>query len=271
MATPKIIRNVTPAPEREEETPKVLVPQRHTPPQPLTSKDFAPKRVFERRREKGGKKVAQKKGKQHQKHSTHTVYSLDRIISDETVAELTWTFEGAMTNVGLAYASVRYAMSGLYDPDPILGGNSFLGLAQWATFYNYYRPLSTEYSLEVANREAFPMALHLYFTNSDPGIVGNSGASFAMNEFGKSTMLGPLNGGQSIRKFKGMIQFQRMLGGRDIEEDDNFRGLCGSANPTDEFWMGFNTASGVAQTAAGVYFTLRFKTKTRIYDRVAIV
>lgn len=247
---------------------KTLIAREHLP--VITS---SKSKTSKKRTTRAGAKHKQRGGRNgnggYRRQRQDVMATWDTIVADETDVVLPWIYEGTLTNVGLAFASVRYQTSGLWDPDPLAGGASFTGLAQWATLYAYYRPISVHYELEIANREAFPMTVYVYHSNGDPGgVVGTAGSYYSENQYGKRGMIGALNGGESIWKTKGNVSFQKLLGAVSLEDDDNFRGVTSSANPLDMFYIGFNTASQVPQTAAGAIFRISLKVRTRLYDRI---
>ncbi len=228
--------------------------------------------------EKVGKKQQRVKGGKHNQGRSggysggraRAVRTFNEILPDAIEVVLPWVVNGVIRNSGVSFASLRYQSSGLYDPDPLLGGTSFLGLSQWAALYAYYRPVELMYKLRINNNEAFPMMVHVYNSNGDPGAtVGTAGTTFAMNQFGKSKLLDPVTGGKASAVLQGKVPFAKLLGrGKDLLDDDLYRGFTASSNPPDMFWFGFNTdAMGTLQTAAGAQFQLEFKVRTIVYDR----
>lgn len=202
------------------------------------------------------------------------VRSFDRVMPDRTEVELVWNVAEQLANAGNAYASLRFIMNGAWDPDPRLGGLSFTGLAQMSALYIYYRPVWARYRLTVSNKEAFPLMVYTYCTNSDPGAtVGVNGSIFSQQKFGQRKMMSAVSGGSSTVTFNGTVPFSSLLGSsRSLEDEDNYRGLTGSTNPADLFYIGFNTdAVGVLQTAAGTTFDLMLTVRVRFYDRLTIV
>jgi len=240
-----------------------------------------PQAVKGRKGQKGkGKKGKSHKGGGHSKRGGSrpvALRTMRTIIPDRVTVELPFLYQSIAANAGLAYASVRFQTNGCWDPDPTLGGNSFLGLSEWSGLYNYYRPLSVSYELTVANQEAFPMAVYVYHLNIDPGgVVGTAGGIYSEQQFGKRTMLAPLTGGKSVHTFRGRVPFAQLLGLKgDLMNDDNYRGGTGGSvvgfNPADGFWMGFNSEANVVQTAAGMLYTIVLRVVVEIYDRVALI
>jgi hypothetical protein len=227
------------------------------------------------RKGKGGKK-GKGKGKRGKRGFSgprpQTLGTFRTVVPDRITLELPFLYQGHLANAGLAYASVRFVSNGLYDPDPTVGGNSFLGLAEWTSLYAYYRPLQLFYEVTVINQEAFPMSVYLYNLNRDPGgVVGTAGGIYSEQQFGKRTMVGPLTAGDSKHTFRGRVSFSELLGDKgDLMNDDNYRGLLNSSNPADGFYLGFNSEANVVQTAAGMLYTITMKVVVQLYDRIPL-
>lgn len=225
------------------------------------------------------KKMKQEKGKGRGKNGfrrqkVNTVVTFRTIMPDQVDVILPWIVSGQLTNNGLSYASLRYQSNGLYDPDPVLGGTSFIGLSEWATLYVYYRALKIRYKLTVSNKESFPMAVYLYNLNQDPtATVGAAGVSYSLNNFGKHKVMSGASGGACCVTLAGTVPFAALLGDEeDLEADNLYRGVITSSNPADLFYIGFNTdALGGTQSASGVAFTLELEAYTRLYDRKLVV
>ena len=194
------------------------------------------------------------------------------LLPDELDIEMPYAVQATMTNPGIAYASLRFISNGLYDPDPLLGGTSFTGLSQWATLYNLYRVISYHWDVEICNREAFPMFVDFYNSNTDPSAsVGISGMSYSLNPWGKRESLGPLGGGRDAIRVKGFVDLAKMFGSEMVETSPLLVGNLTASNPPETFFFGFNTRSIVVQTSAGVYYTLTLRARVRLFDRVLIL
>lgn len=218
----------------------------------------------------GRRAHSKKQGSGYTGGKARPVRTFNEIVPDAIEVVLPFVVNGVLRNAGVSFASLRYQSNGLYDPDPLLGGTSFLGLVQWSSLYSYYRPVELQWRLRINNNEAFPMMIHVYNSNADPGAsVGTAGTTFAMNQFGKSKLLDPVTGGKASAVLSGRVPFAKLLGtGRDLLDDSVFRGNLASSNPPDLFWFGFNTdGMGTLQTAAGAQFQLEMHVRTIVYDR----
>lgn len=224
---------------------------------------------------KGGKKGKKSNGgrRGYAGPRPNTLATFRTVIPDAVTVEMPFMYQGIIANAGLAYASARFITNGIYDPDPTIGGNSFLGLYEWGQLYNYFRPLQVFYEVTLINQEAFPMSVYLYNLNTDPGgTVGTAGGYYAEQQFGKRSMVGPLTAGNSKHTFRGRVSFSALLGEKgDLMADDNYRGICASANPSDGFYLGFNSEANVVQTALGMLYTIVLKVVCTFYDRKALV
>lgn len=184
------------------------------------------------------------------------------LMPDEMDVELTYystgTLSGATSQLGTSRAT-----NGAWDPDPSLGGTSFTGLAEWANLYAYYRVVSYHYEVEVVNNETYAVNVNVFNTSTvPPGVLG---PAEIMQRFTQSHLL-PAKGGMDHHTFRKNVNVST-LQGRDVEFDDNFRGLTGSTNPTDlTWWTLVATSIAGANLSNGVSFELRLRAKTRLYD-----
>jgi hypothetical protein len=217
-------------------------------------------------------KKGKRRGGKYPPQKGHDAIGTPRsLLPDEIDVELPWVYTSILTNPGLAYASLRYIANGCYDPDPQVGGTSFIGISEWALFYGQYRVLSYHWKVEISNREAFPMFVDFYNLNLDPsGSVGSVGVLYSMNPFGKTVPLGALGSGESSATVSGFVPLAKIFGSEMVETSPLFAGFLLGANPSSTIWFGFNTRSAVVQTAAGAFFTVSLRARVRLFDRAPV-
>ncbi len=202
-------------------------------------------------------------------HHVGFVLSPTMLMPDEVVVTMPYAEAIVLTTNGAGGYTARRQVNALYDPDPAVGGVSFTGLASWKNLYSYYRVLSYDYCFELSNGEAFPVYVSVLNTNTDPGSSAYGNAALCNQAFTKTKYLGPLTGdGRAV--VRGHVEISRLLGSNAFEQDDNWRGLTGSANPADLIWCTINVSAsgGHTMTTEGVKGFIKFMAKTRLYDRV---
>jgi len=194
------------------------------------------------------------------------------LTSDET--DITMNFYKlfqlkATSNLSMSYA---FNPNAAWDVDPAVGSGNTIGLSTWAALYAYYRVYSFEYDIEFANQDATASVVSITNTNSNPGVgAGVSILALASgNPYCKTRMVSQTAGGSCVARFRGKIDFRRLLGGTDVETGDNWRGLTGSTSPSDLFWLCVGIDTTPNALTNGCIVSVNIKMNMRLYDRKPI-
>jgi len=187
---------------------------------------------------------------------------------DEMLVEFPYAEYLAINNAGVFGTTITRQCNALYDPDPAVGGSSFVGLANWANFYSYYRVISYRYEIELVNAET-TSSVHAIIlnTNTTPGASAYTFPAYIVNDYCQSHMISAA-GGMDRHTFKRHVNISELVGTETFETDDNWRGLCASSNPTDLIWLSISVSISAGVLANGVKGEMKIWAKTRLFDRV---
>ncbi len=202
------------------------------------------------------------------RHRVDAISYLGTIMPDQIDVELTYLYHTALNNASTVYAK-NLQSNGCYDPDPSVGGVSYLGLASWSGQYNYYRPISYKYEVQFANLEsAITPVAFVINSNTNPGTA--IAAISTVGPFSKSQLLS-CKAGQDRAVLKGFVSIAALVGSSNIEDDDNYRGSISSSNPADVTWItvGAYTCDN-SNFTVGVSIVVKLVAKVRLYDRVLV-
>jgi hypothetical protein len=209
-------------------------------------------------------------GKGHDKLQNHKIgvaRSMGDFLPDEMLVEFPYAEYLAINNAGVFGTTIRRQANALYDPDPAVGGSSFLSLATWASFYAYYRVVAYRYEIDLVNAETTSVHAIVLNTNTDPGTSAYTFPAYIVNDYCQSHMISP-TGGLDRHTFRKHVNLSELVGTETFETDDNWRGLCGSSNPTDLIWLSISVSVAAGVMANGVKGEMKIWAKTRLFDRV---
>jgi len=117
----------------------------------------------------------------------------------------------AINNVGASTANIRYTPTFVYDIDPTLGSTSAPGFTELVGLYRFYRTDSAKVEVNFANNDAFPSAVAICPSNTDPGATGAAATvrSYFSNPLSRHRICGPLTGANTcfVRASASTAQF----------------------------------------------------------------
>jgi hypothetical protein len=173
------------------------------------------------------------------------------------------------TNNGSSYANWRIRTNGLYDPDPALATGGIPGFVELGAIYSYYRVHSWEYDWEVANQEAFPLAVITVPLPADPGANASNFQQLSMVPYAKKTLLSA-KGGQDRARLRGKMSTEKLVGSEYARYITDYAGT-NAAIPSTLVYQAFGVAStNTLTTAAGIYSSLRITFHVEWYKRVTL-
>jgi len=164
-----------------------------------------------------------------------------------------------------AFTAIRFNPNAAYDVNPTLGSTATVGFSEWAAFYNYYRVLAFDYTVDFINNDS-TMGATVYAlpTNTDPGTTGV--VTYLENPLAKYKTISA-KGGLDKTSIRGSHTVAQIVGSNAPNFEDNYRSLVTTV-PTDLIWLeiGAQSATG-AQFASSVYFVITIDMYTDFYDR----
>jgi len=184
--------------------------------------------------------------------------------ADELDVNLEFVYSSTMNNSLGGATTKEFTPNAAYDVDPSLGSTSTNAFDAYALLYSYYRVHSYRYRIEVANTEAFPVAVYLYNTNTV--VSGSAYDVFSGNPYCSRAMLATSIG---RHMFSGSITCSKLLGSIEAETDATTRALT-TGVPTDLLFLTLAaTATGGAATlTTGVSYMVSITMRTRFYGRI---
>lgn len=216
------------------------------------------------------KKGGRRKGK-YPTQGFDTVGSFRSILPDQVDIELPYVYASTLTAAGSTSANKSFTANALYDPDPAVGGTSFVGLAEYAALYAKYRVISFKWKLEVSNKEDQPLSCKQWVSNI--GLTGSLGVNsdyYALQPFGHIKHMGPLTGGNESITMSGAVPLAAFFGTEQVETAPQFEGLTVSSNPSQPISLGFAVTGATALTSEGVYYTIMIRARVRLYERILV-
>jgi hypothetical protein len=173
------------------------------------------------------------------------------------------------TNSGASPAvTKRFTPNSIWRPDPSSFAFPAMGFAEWQELYSLYRVVAYHYVIVAVNNEAFPVAVYITNTNSDPSV--SQALSEGVNDLSQRRVLSSKGGMDRTTISKG-YKVATVVGSNDVEMDDDYRGLmtAGSeTSPPDLIWLGVGAESITgANITLGVSFVVTLKFTVRLYDR----
>jgi hypothetical protein len=173
------------------------------------------------------------------------------------------------TNGGSNIVSWRYRMTSVFDPDPIVLSGAVPGHLEWATFYNNYRVIAINYSIDISNLEVFSVDAFACPSLTDLGAnYLNSNELFGNPYCAQALLSG--NTAMNRTRLKGHIDIGTLYGNLDwYLGNDAFGGVV-TGNPSVNFFLNVGgTASGLF-TGAGLDYRLTI-TYTVLYNNRKIL
>ncbi len=131
------------------------------------------------------------------------------------------TINGAAVNVTTPFAINSNAPN---------GGNAPAEFANWATMYDFYRPIACTMHLSMANAETFPISVGYAFTTENPGTSAPFDELMAERISGRSQMI--LN--HTFKPFH--IKYSNIVGSNAVETADSYRAVI-NTSPADTVWL----------------------------------
>lgn len=162
----------------------------------------------------------------------------------------------------------RFTPNSAWRPDPASFAHPATGFAEYQAEYSLYRTIKYRFQIFAVNNETKAVWVGVTNTNADPS-TSQSSTEFG-NDYCQATLLAA-KGGMDRAEFNGTYKVATIVGSRDVETDDDYRGLMssgGETSPPDLIWLGLTAVALTGDlSSAGVSWTLRLFMTTRIYDR----
>jgi len=187
-----------------------------------------------------------------------------KIIPHEYDTKLEFTYASTLNNTVGAAVSRRFTPNAAYDVDPTLGSTSTPGFSELATLFNYYRVVGYSYSIEMVNKETFPVLFVVTNTNLDPGTSGLG--SYMGNALTQSTLVSGSAGGPCRYEFAGTLSVVEVVGSKAVELDDNYASLTSSL-PTNKIWSAIGVDGLGSTLTNGCGFLVRYVMHVRFFER----
>lgn len=123
----------------------------------------------------------------------------------------------------------------IFDVDPLIGGSSTYGYAEWAPFYNRYRVHSSRLTVRFSNREVESCDVYILPTNTNPGANVADPSPYYTHPAAKKGLLGSVYAKDNVTLSYKTTTLK--MGAVADFADDAFSSPFGS-NPTqDWFWF----------------------------------
>lgn len=140
------------------------------------------------------------------------------------------------------------------------GGNAPAEFSNWATMYDFYRPVACTMRLSFANAETFPVSVGYCFTTENPGTSTSYDQLMAERLNGTSQFL--LNHTFPRRH----IKYANIVGSNAVETADSYRAVI-NTSPADTVWLTLGAFSPTgANLTNGVCYQLDLYISTRFYN-----
>ncbi len=189
------------------------------------------------------------------------------IVPDKTVVDLVFRSEFRMS--GATSVAKRFVTNGLFDPDPVIGGQSPQGFVTWCNFYSFNRVLSFKIDAHCSNIEVYPVTLNFCHLNTDPGTSPTSYPQYAQQAYGYYTQIGPATGKSDIRYMK-VLTPRHVVGDKMTRTSERYVGSA-SANPADLTYWGMSVQDNIASLSNGVSVVLTITYRAEFFDRKNLV
>jgi len=172
----------------------------------------------------------------------------------------------SLNNPGQSFVALRYRANSLYDPDPLLGGPSYTGFNEFAAFYEYYRVLSVQFTVEFTNLESnTALTAVIIALNLDPGTTpGSVLESWFNNPLCRHHVVS-IRGGQDRGRLSRVYSGKFVTGAAGYMLDDTYRAPVNN-NPTNVWYVAFGVFSNDTVMSSGMSYTLTMNTKVRFEE-----
>ncbi len=165
------------------------------------------------------------------------------------------------SNMGkISGAAVNVSTNFAINSNAPNGGNAPAEFSNWATMYDFYRPVACTMHLSMANAETFPVSVGYAFTTENPGTSTSYDELMAERICGRSQFL--LN-----HTFKPVhIKYSNIVGSDAVETADSYRAIINSS-PADTVWLTLGVFSPTsANLTNGATYQLDLYISIRFYN-----
>ncbi len=211
---------------------------------------------------KGGRRTKNKKGARKPKSDLWRDQNMSRRPGNR------WVGIPAQTDKILHFSNmgtIRGAAVNISTPFAINsntpgGGNAPAEFNNWATMYDFYRPIACTMHLAFANAETFPVSVGYCFTTENPGTATSFDQLMAERINGTSQFL--LNHTFPRRH----VKYTDIVGSNAVETADSYRAVI-NTSPADTVWLTLGAFSPTgANLANGVTYQLDLYISIRFYN-----
>lgn len=194
-----------------------------------------------------------------------TTLSKPLIAPDELDVRLQFRKYGVLTNGAAPIASMQLNPNAAYDVDPTIGSTETYGFDEYAALYSYYRVVGYSYDIVLSSNFAYPIMAYVMNTNTT--LPGTNYSLYTTNPYCHSSLLSPISGAPTQKRFRGYIPISKLTGTPSVENADSFRSTT-TTNPADLVWL---TIAGEALIATDFMNALSYDVKiimdVRFYSR----
>jgi len=169
--------------------------------------------------------------------------------------------QGVLNNAAALFASVRFRMNSVYDPDPTLGGGTVDGYTFYSTIYGRYRVVGFKYKIAFDNNDAFEKRAICWPSMIDLG--SNYSATDQASElpYSKMKVLSSKGGGSQTKVISGFVPLAQFYGEASYNTGETSLSNYNS-NPSLILYFNVGTSSGtVLSLGTGISVTLGYVTK----------
>jgi len=169
--------------------------------------------------------------------------------------------QGVLNNAAALFASVRYRMNSVYDPDPTLGGGTVDGYTFFSTIYGRYRVVGFQYKIAFDNNDAFEKRAICWPSMIDLG--SNYSATDQATElpYSKFKVLSSKGGGSQTKVITGFVPLAQFYGESSYNTGESALSNY-NANPALVLFFNVGTSSGtVLSLGTGISVCLHYVTK----------
>jgi len=169
--------------------------------------------------------------------------------------------QGVLNNAAALFASVRFRMNSVYDPDPTLGGGTVDGYTFFSTIYGRYRVVGFKYKVAFDNNDAFEKRAICWPSMIDLGTNYSATDQATELPYSKFKVLSSKGGGSQTKVISGFVPLAQFYGESSYNTGESTLANY-NTNPALILFFNIGTSSGtVLSLGAGVSVCLHYVTK----------
>lgn len=168
------------------------------------------------------------------------------------------------------FGNFRYRGNSPFDPDPLIGGDSALFFATYASLYRYYRVVSVKLEVTFVNNESFPVLLT--FAPTDTDITGSLSSAARCADLGEMSYgrrpitLAGVNG-MNKQSFTKVIKWPKFTGDYARYMADDLFSSLNNNNPSHVLFLQFAIFSAGNAINVGISRNVRIIYRVLWTDR----